>query len=175
VTDQKLRAPLNLGPLPMGRLLFQLDEAIVRAPIETIFDLAAQVEHWPAHLAHYRYVRFRSRSTDGGGTVEMSANRPFGPLNWPTYWCSYMSVDRREYSVRYRHIEGVTKGMDVEWTFATHAEGTHVRLFHVWDGPAWPLIRVPAATLVIGPVFVHGIAQRTLAGLKAVAERGGRT
>jgi hypothetical protein len=60
----------------------------------------------------------------------------------------------------------------VEWTFTKHADGTQVRLFHVWDGPDWPFIRVPAATLVIGPVFVHGIAQRTLAGLKAVAERG---
>ena len=29
-----------------------------------------------------------------------------------------------------------------------------------------------AATLVIGPVFVHGIATRTLAGLRAHAERG---
>ena len=29
-----------------------------------------------------------------------------------------------------------------------------------------------AALAVIGPVFVHGIASRTLAGLKAAAERG---
>jgi len=29
---------------------------------------------------------------------------------------------------------------------------------------------VPAAVLVIGPVFVHGIASRTLAGLAAVVE-----
>jgi hypothetical protein len=29
-----------------------------------------------------------------------------------------------------------------------------------------------AATKVIGPVFVHGIASRTLAGLAAAAERG---
>jgi ribosome-associated toxin RatA of RatAB toxin-antitoxin module len=166
-----LRAPFALGPLPVGRLLFQLDEAIVRAPVETIFRLAADVERCPAHLPHYRFVRFRSRSTDGGGTVEMSANRPFGPLDWPTWWCSHMAVDHEAPSVRYRHIEGITTGMDVEWTFAAHAEGTHVRLFHVWDGPSWPLIRVPAATLVIGPVFVHGIAQRTLAGLAAAAER----
>ncbi len=171
MTTPPLRAPFQLGPLPVGRLLFQLDEAIVRAPVATIFRLAAAVEHWPALLPHYRYVRFRSRTTDGGGTVEMSANRPFGLLQWPTYWCSYMCIDHEAPSVRYRHIEGVTTAMDVEWTFAAHPEGTHVRLFHVWDGPSWPFIRVPAATLVIGPIFVSGIAQRTLAGLKAVAER----
>jgi hypothetical protein len=61
--------------------------------------------------------------------------------------------------------------MDVEWSFAPHAEGTHVRLFHAWDGPDWPVVRVPAAVAVIGPVFVHGIASRTVAGLKAAAER----
>jgi hypothetical protein len=31
---------------------------------------------------------------------------------------------------------------------------------------------VPAAVGVIGPVFVHGIAARTIAGLKALAEKG---
>jgi hypothetical protein len=41
----------------------------------------------------------------------------------------------------------------------------------VWDGPRWPLVGGVAATQVIGPLFVHGIASRTLAGLAAVAER----
>ncbi len=173
MTDHPLRAPFQLGPLPLGRLLVLLDEIIVRAPVRTIFDIASRVEHWPAYLPHYRFVRFRSRNTDGGGVVEMSANRPFGVLNWPTWWLSHMSVDHEAPAIRFRHIEGVTTGMDVEWTFVPHAEGTQVRLFHVWDGPDWPLVRVPAATLVIGPVFVNGIARRTLAGLKAAAERGG--
>jgi ribosome-associated toxin RatA of RatAB toxin-antitoxin module len=173
MTNAPLRAPFSLGPLPVGKLQLLLDESIVHAPLRTIFDIAAAVEHWPAYLPHYRFVRFRSRNSDGGGVVEMSANRPFGALNWPTWWLSHMSVDHDAPAIRFRHIEGVTTGMDVEWTFSPHADGTHVRLFHVWDGPDWPIIRVPAATLVIGPIFVHGIAQRTLAGLKAAAERGG--
>lgn len=165
-----LRAPFRLGPMPVGRTLVMLDEAIVHAPVATIFDYARRVEEWPAWLRHYRFVRFRSRNRDGGGVVEMSANRPFGPLNWPTWWVSHMAVDDSVPSVRFRHIEGITTGMDVEWTFTRHEQGTHVRLFHVWDGPDWPVIRVPAAVVVIGPVFVHGIASRTLAGLKAAAE-----
>jgi hypothetical protein len=82
-----------------------------------------------------------------------------------------MAVDDARPSVRFRHIGGVTTGMDVEWAFEPVAEGTHVRLLHVWDGPRWPLIGVVAATAVIGPVFIHGIASRTLAGLAAAAER----
>jgi hypothetical protein len=41
----------------------------------------------------------------------------------------------------------------------------------VWNGPDWPLIGEFAATNIIGPVFVHGIASRTLRGLVRVAER----
>jgi hypothetical protein len=63
--------------------------------------------------------------------------------------------------------------MDVEWTFEPVAAGTHVRILHVWDGPRWPLIGSLAATTVIGPVFVHGIASRTLAGLARADETGG--
>ena len=36
-------------------------------------------------------------------------------------------------------------------------------------GRTVPVVGAPAATLVIGPVFVHGIASRTLAGLAAPA------
>jgi ribosome-associated toxin RatA of RatAB toxin-antitoxin module len=168
------RAPFRLGPMPIGRQMVLLDEAIVRTPPNVIFALAREVEHWPGHLDHYRYVRFRSRNRDGGGIVEMSANRPFGPLKWPTWWLSQMAVDDVEPSIRFRHIEGVTSGMDVEWTFKAHEEGTHVRVIHVWDGPEIPFLGGPIAVGIIGPVFVHGIASRTVAGLKAVAERGTR-
>ena len=84
-----------------------------------------------------------------------------------------MSVDVSAPAVRFRHVGGITRGMDVEWTFRPVEDGraTQVHLLHVWDGPTWPLIGVIAATAVIGPVFVHGIASRTLAGLAAVAER----
>jgi len=169
-----MREPFSLGPLPAGRAMTTVDERLVQAPVRTIFALARDVEHWPAYLAHYRYVRFRERASDGGGIVEMSANRPFGLLNWPTWWLSEMQVDDARPAVRFRHIGGITTRMDVEWAFEPVGDGaTHVRLVHVWDGPRWPLIGVVAATAVIGPVFVHGIASRTLEGLARVAERKG--
>lgn len=165
------RAPLVLGPMPVGRAMETVDERIVRADVRTIFSVVAAVEQWPAYLAHYRFVRFRERASDGGGIVEMSANRPFGALDWPTWWLSEMEVNHAAPSVRFRHIGGITAGMDVEWSFAATPDGaTHVRLLHVWDGPHWPLIGVFAATRVIGPVFVHGIASRTLEGLARAVE-----
>jgi ribosome-associated toxin RatA of RatAB toxin-antitoxin module len=168
--------PLELGPMPVGRQMTQVDERLVRAPLERIFTLAADVERWPALLPHYRYVRFLERRSDGGGMVEMSASRPFGPMRWPTWWKSRMRVHPPAGpvppSIRFTHVGGVTTGMEVEWSFQDASGGTLVRIVHVWDGPAWRAARVPAATMVIGPVFVHGIASRTLEGLATHAERG---
>ena len=68
------REPFELGPMPLGRPMETVDRRFVRAPWRTIFALAKKVEDWPAHLPHYRYVRFRERASDGGGIVEMSAD-----------------------------------------------------------------------------------------------------
>lgn len=162
--------PMELGPMPGGLPMRVLDEQIVRSPVQKIFALARDVERWPDHLPHYRFVRFDSRAGDGGGVVEMSANRPFGGLDWPTWWKSDMQVIESAPAVRFRHVAGITKGMEVEWSFEPTSAGTHVRILHVWNGPRWPLIGRFAATTVIGPIFVHGIASRTLAGLARVAE-----
>ena len=146
-----------------------VDRVAIRAPLERVFEAAVQVERWPRILSHYRFVRFLDRR-DGGGTVEMAAWRPFGPLRYPTWWVSEMTVDRPAREVRYRHVRGITAGMDVVWRVA--ADGAHVAvtIVHEWRGPAWPLIGPLAADLVIGPVFIHGIAARTLAGLKRYSE-----
>lgn len=166
------RAPYALGEMPLGRPMETVDERIVRAPPRTIFSIARDVERWPAYLPHYRWVRFREQAADGGGLVEMAAWRPFGVVGWPTWWMSEMTVDDVRPAIRFRHVRGITTGMDVEWTFAPHGDGTLVRIVHAWNGPRWPLIGILAATAVIGPVFVHGIASRTLEGLAGVAERG---
>ena len=166
-----LRPPYQLGPMPAGRPMETVDEQVVHASARGMFEVVRHVEEWPAHLAHYRYVRFQERASDGGGLVEMAANRPFGPVGWPTWWLSEMEVDHATPAIRFRHVGGITKGMDVEWSFTPADGGTLVRILHVWDGPRWPVIGIVAATAVIGPVFIHGIASRTLAGLARVAER----
>jgi hypothetical protein len=170
-----LRQMVELGPMPTGRSMTTTDELVVRAPLEVIFEIAANVEEWPLHLPHYRYVRMLERDEAGGGVVEMAANRPFGPFIWPTRWVSDMQIHRpggtQAPAVRFRHVHGITSGMDVEWGFAPVDGGTRVRIVHVWNGPRWPVIGRIAAGTVIGPVFIHGIASRTLAGLGRAAER----
>jgi ribosome-associated toxin RatA of RatAB toxin-antitoxin module len=170
-----MRASNYLGPMPSAALMRTVDERVVRAPVRSIFDLAVEVERWPSLLPHYRYVRFRERM-HGTGVVEMSANRPFGPFGWPTRWVSLMEVQHpsagAQPAIRFKHIEGITTHMQVEWSFQPVTEGTRVTVLHLWNGPSWPFIGALAARTIIGPVFVHGIASRTLEGLARAAERG---
>jgi ribosome-associated toxin RatA of RatAB toxin-antitoxin module len=142
-----------------------VDRRLLHAPVGRVFAAAADVERWPHLLAHYRWVRMLERNGDRA-LVEMAAWRPFGPLRYPTWWVSEMTIDRSAPAVRYRHVRGITAGMEVEWSFNDLGTGgTDVTIVHEWEGPPWPLIRRPAAEWVIGPVFVHGIASRTLAGI----------
>ena len=146
-----------------------VDQILIRAPLDRVFHAAADIERWPDILPHYRWVRFLDRRHDDAGTVEMAAWRPFGPVRYPVWWVSEMTIDRAKREIRYRHLKGITRGMEVAWRFEA-VEGVLVTIVHEWPGPAWPLVGRLAANLVIGPVFIHGIARRTLAGIKRAVE-----
>lgn len=149
-----------------------VDQAFVAAPIERVFAPASEVERWPSLLPHYRWVKMLERKSPVEGIVEMAAYRPFGVFDYPTWWVSEMRIVPERHEVLYRHIRGITTGMDVVWRLTADGQGTRIDLIHEWSGPNWPLIRRPAAEWVIGPIFVHGIATRTLAGIKRYAEQG---
>lgn len=146
-----------------------VDRILVHAPFTRVFAVASSVSRWPAILPHYRWVRFLD-----DGLVEMAAWRPFGAINFPTWWVSEMTIDRPAGEIRHRHVRGITREMQVVWRLFEDGEGSEARvqveIVHTWDGPRWPLIGRLAANLVIGPVFIHGIASRTLAGIKRAAE-----
>src|SRR3972149_12008 len=132
----------------LRRAMLTVDEALVRASVPAMLAVVRDVERWPERLPPYRRGRVRQRAAGGGGGGAGA-------------------------SVRFRHIGGVTQGMEVEWRLTPREGATRVTLVHAWDGPGWPLIGVVAATAIIGPVFVHGIASRTLAGLARGAGGGG--
>lgn len=141
-----------------------IDRLRMRAPVSAVYAAASDVERWPALLPHYRWVRMLERRPDGG-LVEMAAWRPFGVVKYPTWWVSEMRVDPAAPAVHYRHVRGITTGMDVVWRLESRGGETDVTIVHDWAGPRWPVIGRAAAEWVIGPVFIHGIASRTLAGI----------
>ena len=89
----ELARSTDLGVMPSGRRMSTTDKGQTSATVNAAFDIVRDVEGWPRHLPHYRWVRMIERDANGGGIVEMSANRPFGPVNWPTWWRSLMEVD----------------------------------------------------------------------------------
>jgi hypothetical protein len=154
-----------------GAGVITVDRSRVRSSLARVFTAAKDVERWPALLPHYRWVRFHQRRGEGG-LVEMAAWRPFGSaLRWPTWWMSEMTIEPQVPRIVYRHVRGITAGMDVAWDFAPENGAVLVTVTHWWEGPRWPLIGALAADRVIGPVFIHGIASRTLAGIARAAER----
>ncbi|HEV8263529.1 MAG TPA: SRPBCC family protein, partial [Gemmatimonadales bacterium] len=111
-----------------------VDRIHIRAPLGRVFTAASAVERWPAILPHYRRVRRLDR-----GLVEMAAWRPFGPLKYPTWWVSEMTLDRAAGEIRYRHVRGITRGMEVVWRLVEVGGGggggeggVDVEIVHTW-------------------------------------------
>jgi ribosome-associated toxin RatA of RatAB toxin-antitoxin module len=137
---------------------------MIRGEPGRIFELAWAVEKWPSWLPHYRWVRVLA---DDGvqRTVEMAASRS----GWPVKWTSHQWRDQDQRSIRFRHVGGLSRGMDVEWRIEPQAEGVRVSIRHDLCLQV-PLIRGAVGRWVIGELFVKAIASRTLACLKARVE-----
>jgi ribosome-associated toxin RatA of RatAB toxin-antitoxin module len=140
------------------------NELFIAASPQRIFELAAATERWPKILPHYRSVKVLQQN-GVERVVEMSAWRDV----FPVHWVAQQWNDERRPQIRFRHIYGWTKGMDVEWQFEPVAGGTRVRIVHALDFQ-FPIARKFLAKHVIGDFFVHNIAGKTLRRIKQLAE-----
>lgn len=141
----------------------------VDAPPDLVFAIAADVTMWERLLPHYSRSRLERRNSDGSITCRFVALRPLVAIvgfGLPVTWRSRVSTDRSQRRLRFRHIGGVTAGMDVTWRIEPRAGGgTRIEIEHRFDrGPADLL---PA---FIDRYFTRAIAGRTLATFKATAE-----
>ena len=137
----------------------------VRARPETVFWLAARVEEWPRLLPHYERVRVLHE--DGRQrVVEMAARRDFLPVQWT----AIETLDPEAGRITFRHIGGVTRGMDVAWTLTPAADGrVLVRIVHRFH-PRWPFVSDWLVQRVVGAFFVDAIARKTLRRIADLAE-----
>jgi len=86
------------------------NEIIIQGDPDRIFAVAAAVEEWPEWLPHYRRVRIHGREGNRR-TVEMAAWR----TRIPVRWVSYQWLWPEERRITFRHIGGLSRGMEVEW------------------------------------------------------------
>ncbi len=141
------------------------DSILIRAPRERVFALAAAVEEWPRILPHSRSVTVLE-GDQRRRLVAMHCVRPFGALNFPCRWRATQELAPDEGSIRFTHVAGPTRGMEVEWKLEETPEGVRTSIHHELAS------RIPLyAEGIVGPVFIRNIAGRTLATIKAIAER----
>lgn len=140
----------------------------IAASPSQIYALAAPVERWPALLPHYRWVKvLEERGTSR--LVEMACWRDRIPLRWTALEELVPDIPR----IRFLHVAGVTRGMEVAWEFIPHGEETEVRIEHDLR-LGWPLIGPAVANHIIGPLFVSDVAGKTLQRMKLLAESNSR-
>ena len=146
----------------------------VAAPAGKVFALARDVSGWPALLPHYRKVTIHSRNGDRV-VATMAATRPLGPVGVPVSWRSECWSDDRDAAdlrLRFVHLAGATRGMDVTWHIRPTRTGSRVTIQHEFSRPL-PLLGADLLPRLIDRLFVRAIAGRTLATFKALAEADG--
>lgn len=136
----------------------------IRAPLERIFETAADLAQWPAILPHYRYIHYYERGPVRN-VVKMAATRSGIPIAWT----SEQIIDRERMEVRFKHLKAFTKGMEVAWLFRETPEGVHVEIVHDLRFRVRAL--APVADWVIGEFFIGNVANKTLRCMKAHLEK----
>jgi aromatase len=140
------------------------NEIVIAAPARRIYDLAVATERWPEFLPHYRYVRVLEERAEGR-VVEMAALRDFIPIRWVAEQIS----DPKGPSIRFRHLRGWTRGMDVVWRFEPLEEGTRVTIEHRLAF-IFPFAAEWLGRNVVSRFFIENVASKTLARMKVLAE-----
>ncbi|HEV3154217.1 MAG TPA: SRPBCC family protein [Candidatus Baltobacteraceae bacterium] len=147
-----------------GTALRSVTSITVAASAQQIYDIAHDTARWPQILPHYRFVRVLA---DGGEerTIEMAATRGIFRVRWT----AIQRNDPEQPAIYFKHIRGWTAGMDVVWQFQEKNGTTQVSIVHdvVFR---FPFARRPIERYVVTKFFIEGIAGRTLACIKRVAE-----
>src|SRR5688572_12168239 len=147
----------------------------IAAPPDLVFALAHDVERWADLLPHYTRSVAVERRSDGSVVAAFIAHRPLIGvlgLGLPVTWRSRTWSEPAARRLRFVHVAGATKGMDVTWRIEP-AEGGG-------DGDAPDACavtiehdfapRLPGFAAFVDRFFTRPIAGRTLATFKALAE-----
>jgi ribosome-associated toxin RatA of RatAB toxin-antitoxin module len=141
---------------------------VMRGDPARIFALAADIQGWPALLPHYRYVVVEE-SSERHRVARMGASRDGFPVKWR---CRQELVPE-ERRIRFTHIGGITKGMDVEWRIEPGPDGVRVTIWHALSYPV-PVLGPLFAERIVGRLFVHNIAGKTLKCIQTLVEAEAR-
>jgi ribosome-associated toxin RatA of RatAB toxin-antitoxin module len=132
-----------------------------------VFRLARDVTRWERLLPHYVRSRAIAEAPDGILVCDFIARRPLIPLiglGLSVTWRSRTWSEPATRRLRFVHIAGATRGMDVTWTIEPSPSGSRVDIGHTFRH------RIPGFAWFVDRAFTRAIAGRTLATFKTLAE-----
>ena len=146
----------------------------IAAPPDLVFALAHDVERWADLLPHYSRSVAVERRSDGSVVADFIARRPLIGvlgLGLPVTWRSRTWSEPATRRLRFVHVAGATRGMDVTWRIepAQGGEGDDSRACEVTIEHDFAP-RLPGLAAFVDRFFTRPIAGRTLATFKALAE-----
>ena len=156
-----------------------------------IFELAADIQNWGWILPHYRYLRVMEQ-TGNVKIAEFGATRSFVLLRYkkrrnreedekappvyaqigfefPAQWKARQETFPAERRITYHHIGGITKGMRVEWRITPQRDRMKIVIDHELTYK-FPIFGKWFGDKIVGKLFVHDIAGKTLQVLKTIVE-----
>jgi ribosome-associated toxin RatA of RatAB toxin-antitoxin module len=143
----------------------------IAAPPDLVFALARDTERWDRLLPHYVRSRAIGPRVDGAIVVDFVARRPLVPvlgLGLAVAWRSRTWSEPATRRLRFVHVAGATRGMDVTWRIEPSdgpaTDATRVTIEHDFAP------RVPGFAGFLDRAFTRPIAGRTLAAFKSIAE-----
>jgi ribosome-associated toxin RatA of RatAB toxin-antitoxin module len=141
----------------------------VAASPDLVFALASDVTRWERLLPHYARSRARGLRKDGVLLVDFVARRPLiglVGLGLPVTWRARTWPEPETRRLRFVHVAGATRGMDVTWRIEPNADGrgSHVAIDHEFSPT------VPLFAALVDRFFTRPIAGRTLGTFRAIAE-----
>ncbi|HEY4634351.1 MAG TPA: SRPBCC family protein [Candidatus Limnocylindrales bacterium] len=139
----------------------------IAASPAVVFALARDVERWASLLPHYLRSRPIDRRGDGSLVADFVARRSIVPivgLGIPVAWRSRTWNEPATRRLRFVHVAGATRGMDVTWRIEPEGDGCRVTIEHRFAP------RLPGFAWIVDRAFTRPIAGRTLATFKAIAE-----
>lgn len=141
----------------------------VAASPDLVFALASDVTRWERLLPHYARSCARGRLADGALLVDFIARRSLVGLvglDLPVTWRARTWPEPETRRLRFVHVAGATRGMDVTWRIepGPAGRGAHVAIDHEFS----PV--VPLFAAFVDRFFTRPIAGRTLGTFRAIAE-----
>jgi len=141
------------------------NQILIEALPEVIYGLASGTSKWPEILPHYRFVRIVANSQNTS-TLKMGARRDWIPVCWTSKQTNLPGIPE----IRFTHVAGWTRGMEVVWRFIPEDHATRVTIEHTLQF-RFPFIGQWIGEHIIGRFFIENIASKTLSRIKYLAER----